>query len=837
MKTKYLLKQMLLPILCLAVSFNLKAATGTLNIGGITGQNLATNAGGTGWTWTANSETLSLTSAYGGEAIAINSQTADHIKLVYTGDVTVSSTSTDAIFCNSQLTINGSGGTLTARYIGDEFYGGLVAYGLIAISSGTIVGERAGAYTTGTLAAAAIYGNIVTIDGSATVVGTAIGGGNATGILGNTVSINTTGMVIATGDGNRYAMAFNLILNAGTVRLHHNGGLFVERTLTRTGGSLACNNDIITNGQGTEFVDASDLKLQVRTENGTAGTAAVIENQYNGTSYTVPASVAFNGVTYTVVEIATAAFQNCTNLTSLTFLGSVPAFGRSVFNNISNTLTITVPAGQKVAYETALEGLLPIGSVIAEVATFTLNLNQQSSWTASGGSEETAWTWDGTWLTLTGVGPYALTGTGTLAVKITANNAVIMLDDAHITAPDGFVNYGYNAIEYSSFNGMLTVNLSGASSLTGGKGNLIGGAGFLTNGSLTFNGSGSLLAKGYSGENGGWGLDCPVSKTLTLQNGAQVTAIGGQGANLSGGGAGCGQLVVDAGCTLISTAGMGGNGNWGLAASGITNNGTITASGSFDGGIVINTINGFITNNGVITATGTSYADGKEGVSGILTFSFFNPPITSNAPGIITATGGSGNPPGVGISSYFTRIGDGTYNVTDGKSTDASLASLTVSEGTLSPAFEASQTSYTVSVDNSVSQITIGGIANHSQAFVTGNTGSKELAIGLNVFNIVVTAEDGTTQQTYSVTVTRATPSGIANEGVSGITISQTQGILYVESPARVLRAVIYNTDGTPVLQPGNFEKGIDVSSLSQGVYLIQIVTSTETLVRKFVKE
>ncbi len=96
-----------------------------------------------------------------------------------------------------------------------------------------------------------------------------------------------------------------------------------------------------------------------------------------------------------------------------------------------------------------------------------------------------------------------------------------------------------------------------------------------------------------------------------------------------------------------------------------------------------------------------------------------------------------------------------TYNVkvTRKASSDATLKSLTVSSGALSPTFSASTTSYTVSVPYSVTSLTVGATVNNSEASVTG-TGSKNLSVGDNKINVVVTAGDKTTK-TYIVTVTR----------------------------------------------------------------------------------
>lgn len=88
-------------------------------------------------------------------------------------------------------------------------------------------------------------------------------------------------------------------------------------------------------------------------------------------------------------------------------------------------------------------------------------------------------------------------------------------------------------------------------------------------------------------------------------------------------------------------------------------------------------------------------------------------------------------------------------------STDASLKALSVNNGTLSPKFATGTTSYTVSVANSVSSIKVSATATDANAKVTG-TGTKTLSVGKNTINIKVTAEDGKTTKTYTITVTRA---------------------------------------------------------------------------------
>ena len=85
------------------------------------------------------------------------------------------------------------------------------------------------------------------------------------------------------------------------------------------------------------------------------------------------------------------------------------------------------------------------------------------------------------------------------------------------------------------------------------------------------------------------------------------------------------------------------------------------------------------------------------------------------------------------------------------KSSDNKLSSLTVSEGTLTPAFKADVTEYNVNVGATVSKITLSAKANHDKAKVSG-TGEKTLNVGKNTFEVKCTAENGSVK-TYKVNV------------------------------------------------------------------------------------
>ena len=112
-------------------------------------------------------------------------------------------------------------------------------------------------------------------------------------------------------------------------------------------------------------------------------------------------------------------------------------------------------------------------------------------------------------------------------------------------------------------------------------------------------------------------------------------------------------------------------------------------------------------------------------------------------------------------------------------SSDATLSGLTLS-GIDIGTFDSATTSYTTSVPYSVSQTTVTPTLNDSGArysIVANNTiyvgVPVQLRGGSNTIEVIVTAADGETKKTYTVTVTRARPPATLNSlTLSGVSIS-----------------------------------------------------------------
>jgi hypothetical protein len=123
-------------------------------------------------------------------------------------------------------------------------------------------------------------------------------------------------------------------------------------------------------------------------------------------------------------------------------------------------------------------------------------------------------------------------------------------------------------------------------------------------------------------------------------------------------------------------------------------------------------------------------------------------------------------------SNYFTPI----FLPPD---TGASLLSLTLSQGVLSPAFASGTASYTAVVSNDTASITVMPIAKQSQASVAVNgvtvsSGASSdpisLSLGSNFITALVTSGDGLTTTTYIVNVIRAVAPTVTSLAATNVT-------------------------------------------------------------------
>jgi uncharacterized repeat protein (TIGR02543 family) len=165
---------------------------------------------------------------------------------------------------------------------------------------------------------------------------------------------------------------------------------------------------------------------------------------------------------------------------------------------------------------------------------------------------------------------------------------------------------------------------------------------------------------------------------------------------------------------------------------------------------VVGTVSGTVP--AAVVTTGTSITVSTSGGISVTGYTFGGWSTTTGG-GIDYAPGSSYN---TGLPSTTTSAS--LYAVW--LSNDSTLSDLELSTGTLSPTFSAGTTSYTATVANSVTSVTVTPTANQGDATVKVNdtsvtTGAAiTLSVGSNTVEVEVTAEDASTT-TYTVVITR----------------------------------------------------------------------------------
>lgn len=190
--------------------------------------------------------------------------------------------------------------------------------------------------------------------------------------------------------------------------------------------------------------------------------------------------------------------------------------------------------------------------------------------------------------------------------------------------------------------------------------------------------------------------------------------------------------------------------------------------------------------SGVLGGSSDEYFTIGAGVGDVQSFSYKATSVgtcTFSIPRLDDTTDADGGTPSIGVGSATVTVtsassnndsnsnkdnkdnsGSNTGNDSDAnkdnenkeekKSSNASLGSLVISAGTLSPEFSAATKDYTATVDYSCSSLAVTANPADSKASVTSVTGNDSLEVGENTVSVVVTAEDGSTS-TYNIVVTR----------------------------------------------------------------------------------
>ena len=181
-----------------------------------------------------------------------------------------------------------------------------------------------------------------------------------------------------------------------------------------------------------------------------------------------------------------------------------------------------------------------------------------------------------------------------------------------------------------------------------------------------------------------------------------------------------------------------------------------------------------------------------------------------------TPSGGSstGNNPGVSLSS------------------NNALSSLTVSAGTLTPAFDPAVTEYTLSLPQGTEKLTLTATPSDSNATVQGD-GELTLQEGENTLPLVVTAENGDTK-TYTVTVQVAQAPTLFLD-YNGQRLGVVKDVSQVTPPAGFAPAepITYSGDTLPIWTDVSGKRTLvylmDEKTSAQGFYLFSQTTGVQS--------
>ena len=221
-----------------------------------------------------------------------------------------------------------------------------------------------------------------------------------------------------------------------------------------------------------------------------------------------------------------------------------------------------------------------------------------------------------------------------------------------------------------------------------------------------------------------------------------------------------------------------------------------------------------------------------------------NAKFMGNAPSMGTSVF---NYNGNGFTVYYLNSQTGFTSPTwNGYPTymSASLSGLTLSMGTLSPAFVTGTTSYTASVPNDATSIKITPVVTDLTYNIKVNgtpdtsgaaSASIPLVVGNNPITVLVTAQDGTTTLTYTVSVTRSSAvstlaaldlsTGSLNPSFSPGTLAYTSNVSNAATAIAVTPAVTHSAATVKV-------NGVSVASGSASAAIPLVVGSNPITVQ-----
>ena len=171
-------------------------------------------------------------------------------------------------------------------------------------------------------------------------------------------------------------------------------------------------------------------------------------------------------------------------------------------------------------------------------------------------------------------------------------------------------------------------------------------------------------------------------------------------------------------------------------------------------------------------------------------------------------------------------------NATPGKSGNNALSTLTVSAGTLTPAFDPAVTEYTLSLPQGTEKLTLTATPSDSNATVQGD-GELTLQEGENTLPLVITAENGDTK-TYTVTAKVAQAPTLFLD-YNGQRLGVVKDVSQVTPPAGFAPAepITYSGDTLPIWTDVSGKRTLvylmDEKTSAQGFYLFSQTTGVQS--------
>jgi uncharacterized delta-60 repeat protein len=361
--------------------------------------------------------------------------------------------------------------------------------------------------------------------------------------------------------------------------------------------------------------------------------------------------------------------------------------------------------------------------------------------------------------------------------------------------------------------------------------------------SATINGSASIChnATGAVITFTGAGSTAPYTFTYNINGGTNltVTATSGNSATIAVPTGTSGSFAYN----LVSVSIAGGCSQAQTGTATVVVNGSIVISGSQ-------------TNVTTIGGTDGSASVTVSGGTGPYTYSWNTSPVQTTA----TATGLTAGTYQVTVTDAANCTQTYTFTITQPVlSGNADLSNLVLSSGTLTPAFTSSSISYSTSVSNGTTSVTVTPTKADANATIEVNgvpvaSGNPSLPVALNVgantINTVVTAQNGAVTKTYTVVVNRVIATGTKEElntAKSKIQVypNPNNGSCIIEFNGfepRKSTLKVYDMLGKEILiktldvNRTDFSENLQLPKV-KGIYILKIASGNQFFTRKIVIE